>query len=78
MTRADQLDWWRQGYQAGLAAGNRERQDQAEADHHNAITEFRAQRQHDQQAVTDALILDVIDVLACAMLGAGHATEGAA
>jgi hypothetical protein len=77
-TRAEQLDWWRQGYQAGVAAGSRERQDQGEADHRNAVAEFRARRETDQQARTDALLVEVIDVLARAMLGGAQALKGAA
>lgn len=70
--RADQLRWWRDGYTAGLAAGNRERADHGEADHRNAIAEFRARRQADRQAVAGAMVLDVIDVLARAMLSDGQ------
>jgi hypothetical protein len=69
VTREEQLHWWRQGYTAGLAAGSRERQDRGEADHLNAVAEFRARRQADRQAAADALILEAVDVLARAMLG---------
>jgi len=76
MTRAEQLHWWRQGYEAGLAAGNRQRQDLA--DYQAAVAEFRAQRQADQQAITGALVAEVVDVLARAMLGDHHDQENAA
>lgn len=69
MTRAEQLHWWRQGYDAGLAAGQRQRHDHELALHQAAVNEFRARRRDDEQAVTDALVLEVVDVLARAMLG---------
>ena len=68
MTRAEQLDWYRRGFADGLAAGTRERRAFAEAEHQIACAEFREQRRADRQAVTDALILEAIDVLARAML----------
>ncbi len=70
MTRAEALHWWRQGYEAGLAAGERQRHDHELAVHQAAVNEFRAQRRDDQQAPVDALLLQVVDVLARAMLGA--------
>ena len=69
MTRAEQLAWWRQGYEAGLAAGSRQRHDEDLADHQAAVAAFRAQRQADQQAVLGALAAEVVDVLGRAMLG---------
>jgi hypothetical protein len=69
MTRDEQLVWWRIGYEAGHAAGLRDRRDRDLAAHHAAVAEFRAQRHADAQAPIDALLLDVIDVLARAMLG---------
>ena len=68
MTRAEQLDWYRRGFADGLAAGNRERREFAGAEHQIAVAQFREQRRADRQAVTDALMLELIDVLARAML----------
>lgn len=63
MNRAEQLHWWRQGYDAGLAAGNR----QQLGEHQAAIAEFRAQREADEEAAIGALIAEVVDVLARAL-----------
>ena len=76
MTRAEQLHWWRQGYDAGLAAGSRQREKQEHYD--QAVADFREQHAADRDAVTGALILDAVDVLARAMLGSGAAAEPAA
>ena len=75
MTRGEQLRWWREGYAAGLAAGARQRQEAGEAEHAIAVAEFREQRRADRQAVTDALVLELIDVLARAMLDDGRKTH---
>lgn len=69
MTRGAALRWWRAGYEAGYRAGERDRIDRGQADYGNAVREFHAQRQADEQARADALMLEVIDVLARAMLG---------
>ena len=69
MTRVEALQWWRQGYEAGLAAGERQRKDHALALHQVAVAEFQAERCADRQAAVDALVLEAIDVLSRAMLG---------
>jgi hypothetical protein len=68
MTRAEQLALWRQGYEAGYAAGLREHHDLELAGHQAAIARFRAQSYADQQAAVGALLAEVVDVLARALL----------
>ncbi len=74
MTRAEQLHWWRQGYEAGLAVRDR----QALDEHQAAVAEFHAERQADQQATLGALVAEAVDVLARAMLGEPGSGENAA
>ena len=62
MTRAEALRWWRAGYQAGHQAAEHEQQAAARWDH--LVVSYRAQHAADQQAKTDALLLEVIDALA--------------
>jgi hypothetical protein len=62
MTRAEALRWWRAGYQAGRQAAEHEQQAAARWD--QLVTSYRAQHAADQQAKTDALLLDIIDALA--------------
>ena len=62
MTRAQALRWWRAGYQAGHQAAEHEQQAAARWNH--LVASFRAQRAADQQARTDALLLEIIDALA--------------
>jgi hypothetical protein len=62
MTRAEALRWWRVGYQAGHQAAGHEQQAAARWDH--LVTSYRAQHAADQQARIDALLLEIIDVLA--------------
>ena len=70
MTRADQLRWWQYGYETGFAAGLRK-----QAHRENLVTyqlaaaEFRDRHHADRQAVIDALLLDVIDILSKALSG---------
>ncbi len=70
MTRAQALRWWQAGYQAGYQAAGHEQQAAARWDH--LVASFRAQRAADQQARTDALILETIDVLARLLSGQDH------
>jgi hypothetical protein len=60
MTRAEALRWWRAGYQAGHQAAEHEQQKAARWDH--LVASYRAQHAADQQARTDALLLEIIDV----------------
>ena len=62
ITRAEALRWWQVGYRAGHQA--------AEHEHHAAarwdrlVTSYHAQHAADQQVRIDALLLEIIDVLA--------------
>ena len=62
ITRAEALRWWRAGYQAGHQAAEHEQHSAARWD--QLVTSYRAQHDTDQQAKTDALLLEVIDALA--------------
>ena len=62
MTRAEALRWWQAGYQAGHQAAEHEQQAAARWDHF--VVSYRAQHAADQQARIDALLLEIIDVLA--------------
>ena len=62
MTRAAALRWWQAGYQAGHQAAEHEQQAAARWDH--LVASYRAQHAADQQARIDALLLEIIDVLA--------------
>ena len=62
ITRAEALRWWRAGYQAGHQAAEHEQHSAARWD--QLVTSYRAQHAADHQAKTDALLLEVIDVLA--------------
>ena len=44
----------------------------AQAEHHRAITEFRARRAADQQARINALLPEAIDALASLLSAPGH------
>ena len=63
ITRAEALRWWRAGYQAGHQAAEHEQHSAARWD--QLVTSYRAQHNADQQARIDALLLEIIDVLAC-------------
>ena len=62
MNRAEALRWWQAGYQAGHQAAEHEQRATARWD--RLVASYRAQRAADQQARIDALLLDVIGVLA--------------
>ena len=62
MTRAEALRWWQAGYQAGHQAAEHEQQAAARWDH--LVVSYRAQHAADQQAKINALLLELIDVLA--------------
>ena len=62
MTRAEALRWWRAGYQAGHQAAEHEQQATARWD--QLVTSYRTQHASDQQAKINALLLELIDVLA--------------
>ena len=62
MNRAEALRWWQAGYQAGHQAAEHEHQAAARWD--RLAASYRAQHAADQQAKTDALLLEVIDALA--------------
>ena len=61
ITRAEALRWWRAGYEAGNQAAKHE---QAAARWRRLVASYRAQHAADQQAKTNALLLETIDVLA--------------
>ena len=69
MSRAGDLDLWRAGYEAGYTAAVRDHGRRAHDEHAQAVADFHRHRQADQQARTDALLLEVIHALADAMLG---------
>ena len=69
MTRAEALHWWRAGYQAGHQAAGHEQHAAARWDH--LVISYRAQHAAHQQARIDALLLELIDVLAH-LLGSHH------
>ena len=62
MTRAEALRWWRAGYQAGHQAAEHEQQATARWDH--LVASYRAQHAADQQVKINALLLELIGVLA--------------
>jgi hypothetical protein len=62
MNRAEALRWWQAGYQAGHQAAEHEQRAAARRD--RLVASYRAQHTADQQAKTDALLLETIDVLA--------------
>ncbi len=62
LTRAQALHWWRAGYEAGHQAAEHEQQASAQWD--KLIASYRTQLAAQQQAKTDALLLDLIDALA--------------
>ena len=62
MTRAEALRWWQAGYQAGHQAAGHEQQAAARWD--RLAASYRTQHAADQQAKTNALLLELIDVLA--------------
>jgi hypothetical protein len=62
MTRAEALRWWQAGYQAGHQAAEHEQQATARWD--RLVTSYHTQHAADQQAKIDALLLELIDVLA--------------
>ena len=76
ITRAEALRWWQAGYQAGHQAAEHEQQAAARWNH--LVASFRAQRAADQQARTDALILETIDVLARLISSHDHPGNGTA
>ncbi len=62
MTRAEALRWWQAGYQAGHQAAGHEQQAAARWD--QLAVSYRTQHAADQQAKINALLLELIDVLA--------------
>jgi hypothetical protein len=62
MTRAEALRWWQAGYQAGHQAAGHGQQAAARWDH--LAASYRAQHAADQQARINALLLEIIGVLA--------------
>ena len=75
MNRAEALRWWQAGYQAGHHAAEHEQQAAARWD--RLVTSYRAQHAADQQAKIDALLLELIDVLA-RLLNGDHPGNGTA
>jgi hypothetical protein len=61
-TRAEALRWWRAGYQAGHQAAEHEQQATARWD--QLVASYRTQHAADQQVKINALLLELIDVLA--------------
>jgi hypothetical protein len=82
LSRAQALRWWQAGFQAGsdarLAACAHEHDYQAAAEYWAAVAQYRAERAADQAARRDALLLEVIDVLARAMMGSECRSDQAA
>ena len=76
ITRAEALHWWRAGYEAGHQAAEHEQQASARWD--RLVASYRAQHAADQQARTDALILETIDVLARLINSHDHPGNGTA
>jgi hypothetical protein len=70
MTRAEAPRWWRAGYQAGQQAAQHEQQAAARRD--RLVASYRAQHAADQQAKTDALLLEAIDALAGLLLSSDY------
>ena len=62
ITRAEALRWWRAGYQAGHQAAEHEQQATARWD--RLVASYRTQHAADQQVKINALLLELIDVLA--------------
>ena len=62
MTRTEALRWWRAGYQAGHQAAEHEQQATARWD--RLVASYRTQHAAGQQAKINALLLELIDVLA--------------
>jgi hypothetical protein len=62
VTRAEALDWWRRGYQAGAAAAAR--RDPQEAAHRAAVARWHQQRQARLQAAVAAGLDDLIHLIA--------------
>jgi hypothetical protein len=75
MNRAEALRWWQAGYQAGHHAAGHEQQAAARWD--RLVTSYRAQHAADQQAKIDALLLELIYVLA-RLLNGDHPGNGTA
>jgi hypothetical protein len=75
MNRAEALRWWQAGYQAGHHAAEHEQQAAARWD--RLVTSYHAQHAADQQAKINALLLELIDVLA-RLLNGDHPGNGTA
>lgn len=60
MSRMDSVDWWRAGYDAGVRAANRE----AGAGIDQAASYLAACRAQQEQAGFDAVLLELVAVLA--------------
>ena len=75
MTRAEALRWWRAGYQAGHQAAEHEQQATARWD--QLVASYRTQHAADQQVKINALLLELIDVLA-RLLNGDHPGNGTA
>ena len=75
MNRAEALRWWQAGYQAGHHAAEHEQQAAARWD--RLATSYHAQHAADQQAKINALLLELIDVLA-GLLNGDHPGNGTA
>jgi Helicase associated domain len=61
MSRHEALTWFQRGFQAGQISRER-------ADFEQSVAEFRAQYEADQQASLGRLVMDLVDVLAEALL----------
>jgi hypothetical protein len=74
MNRAEALRWWQAGYQAAHQAAEHEQQAAARWD--RLVTSYRAQHAAGQQATIDALLLELIAMLARLLNGdhPGNAT----
>ena len=75
MNRAEALRWWQGGSRPGHRAAEHEQQAAARWD--RLVTSYRAQHTADQQAKIDALLLELIDVLA-RLLNGDHPANGTA
>jgi hypothetical protein len=78
--RAEQLRWWRQGFDAGQATRRADlrlaaAQDRHLTDLHRAVLSFDDSRRAERQAAVGELIGELVGVLATAMLGADTAAD---
>jgi hypothetical protein len=67
VTRAEALDWWRRGYEAGAAAAGRHDLREQEAAYRAAVAEWHEQHRASQQAAIKADLAALIHLIAQAV-----------